>query len=320
MRGRSTSGGLRIAILALVATGSFPALAQSRPDYRAASPRALVQALKTAPAPERGAIAEAMVGRRAQVLPELWNSARFGDAPEKVIACSMIAELRDRDGVDAVVDASADGDVRVRRRAATALRILNDPRAATRLRQLIRSDADLGVLKTSVAALAQLGQARDVHLIAPLLAHADAGVRVVAAGALAMLGDERGLALVLQASADPTDPGVQKSATYALGLFKADAAAARLQAILADPQGVWKSYALIGLAQRQLAGQSTAEQVTTLDALARGRSRTLAEWSVERLTDIGNADALAALRKARDRSTPVARLAERRVLLLETRP
>jgi hypothetical protein len=66
--------------------------------------------------------------------------------------------------------------------------------------------------------------------------------------------------------------------------------------------------------------QSLDEQVVTLDGLAHGRSRTLAEWAVDRLTDIGNADAAAVLRKLRARSTPVGRLAERRVVLLETQP
>ncbi len=64
-------GGLRIALLGLIATASLPARAQSRPDYRAASPRGLVQALKTAPPGQRNAIAEAMLARRNQVLPEM---------------------------------------------------------------------------------------------------------------------------------------------------------------------------------------------------------------------------------------------------------
>jgi HEAT repeat protein len=309
-------GILAAALLAL----AVPAFAQAAPDYRAANPKDLVRELKAAAPGDRAAIVSAMVARRGQVLPELWNAARFGDAADKVVACSMIAELRDRDGVDAVVDASGDGDVRVRRRAATALRILNDRRAAARLRQLVRTDTDLGVVKTAIAALGQLGAARDVALIAPFVGHPDAGTRVVAAGSLAMLGDERGLTLVLEATRAGDDPGAQKSATYALGYFKAAAAAARVQEILADPQGAWKSYALIALAQRQLAGQPAAAQIATLDTLANGRSRTAAEWSVERLTDLGGADAAAVLRKVRSKSTPVSRLAERRLQLLEAQP
>ncbi|MDX2168780.1 MAG: HEAT repeat domain-containing protein [Deltaproteobacteria bacterium] len=320
MIGGGTTYGRAVALAAALLALGGPLRAQAAPDYRAASPRDLVRELKSAPPEDRAAIVSAMVARRGQVLPELWNSARFGDAADKVIACSMIAELRDRDGVDAVIDASSDGDVRVRRRAATTLRILNDRRAAARLRHLVRTDPDLGVVKSSVVALAQLGAPRDVALIAPLLGHADPEVRVVAAGALAMLGDERGLALVLQATRRADDPGAQNSATYALGFFADAAAAARLQEILADPQGAWRGYALTAVAQRQLAGQPPAAQIATLEALATGRSRTAAEWSVERLTDLGGPDAAAVLRKVRSKSTPVSRLAERRLQLLEAQP
>lgn len=322
MGGKQSSGrGLSaiVALLGTLATASLPALGQSPPDYRTANPRALVQAWKTAPREEKNAIAAAMIARRAQVLPTLWDAIRFGDRQEKLFACGMIAELRDRDGVDALLAATADPDVKVRRRAATALRILADPRAAPRLRELARFEGDLGVLKTTLAALGRLGQRRDVRLIEPFLAHGDLGVRVVAAGALAMLDEERGLDLVVQATYS-ADPSAQKSATYALGLFAAAAAGQRLQAILDDPQGAWKSYALIALAERRLATQSTAEQVATLDALARGRSRTLAEWAVDRLTDIGNADAVAVLRRVLEKQTPVGPLAERRLRLLEARP
>jgi HEAT repeats len=316
----SSRRGLRT-IVALLTTlaASLPAAAQSLPDLHTADPRALVQALKTAPRGDRATIAAALVARRAQALPVLRESVRSGDRTEKLIACSLIAEMRDRDSVDSLLAATADPDVKVRRRAATVLRILADRRSAARLRQLVRSESDLGVLKTALAALGRLGQRSDSPLIEPFLVHGDDGVRVVAAGALAMLGDQQGLDLVIQATY-AADPGLQKSATYALGFFPSDAAGERLQAILDDPQGAWKSYALIALGERRLAAQTTAEQVATLAALANGRSRTLAEWAVDRLTDIGNADAADALRTVRDRQTPVGALAKRRLRVLETTP
>ena len=308
-----------LTLVGLLALVSQPAGGQSRPDYRTADPRALVEAWKTVPRDEQAALAAAIVARRAEMLPVLWDAARFGDTPEKMFACGMIAEMRDHDGVDAVLAATADADVRVRRRAATALRMLADRRAGARLRELVRKDSDLGVVKTALAALGRLGMTGDIRLIAPLVGHADEGVRVVAAGALAMLGDERGLALEVQATTS-ADPGVQKSATYALGFFKAAAAGDRLQAILADPQGAWKSYALVAQAERSLAGKPAATQVVLLDGLANGRSRTLAEWSVDRLTDLGTADAADVLRRVRDRRTPVGPLAERRLLLIGAQP
>jgi HEAT repeat protein len=260
-----------------------------------------------------------LIERRAETLPALRDAARTGDRAQKMFACSMIAEMRDREGVDSVLAATADADVKVRRRAATTLRLLAVRGSAPRLRELVRTESDLGVLKTALAALARLGQRRDVDLIAALLDHADDGVRIVAAGSLAMLGDERGLDLVIQGT-HALDPSVQKSATYALGLFRDVAAAERAQAILADPNGAWKAYALIALAERRLAAESAAEQVATLEGLALGRSRTLAEWAVDRLTDVGDARAADALRRVRDRETPVGAMAERRLKVLEGRP
>ncbi len=314
-------GGATATVVAglLIAVASGLASAQATSDYRTADPRALVRAWAQAPRDDQAAIANAIVARRTESLPALWEAARFGAAPEKVFACGMIAELRDRDGVDAVVDASADGDVRVRRRAATALRILADRRAAPRLRAITRSESDLGVLKTALAALGKLGQARDVLTIAPFLTHADPGVRVVAAGSLAMLGDERGLALVLQAVTDP-DPGVQKNATYALGLFKAPAATARLDAILADPQAPWRAFALLAKGERALAGQTPTQQLALLDEFAQMHSRTVAEWAVDRLTDLGGAGAADVLRRVSNRPTPVGRLAARRLAVMESQP
>lgn len=308
-----------VAVLATLAAASLPAAGQSLPDFHTANPRALVQALKSAPRDDRAMIAAVLVARRAEALPILRESVRSGDRTEKLLACSLIAEMRDRDSVDTLLAATADPDVKVRRRAATALRILADRRAAARLRQLVGSESDLGVRKTALAALGRLGQRSDRGLIEPFLVHSDDGVRVVAAGALAMLGDQQGLELVIQATY-AADPGVQKSATYGLGFFPAGAAGERLQAILDDPQGAWKSYALVALGERRLAAQTTAEQVATLAALASGRSRTLSEWAVDRLTDIGNADAAAALRKVRDRQTPVGAMAERRLRVLEATP
>ena len=315
MGGSNVRGAAALVAAALVLATATSGLAQSS-DYRTADPRALVNAWTHAPAAERGPIVDALIERRAQAQPALWEAARFGSSQEKKFACSMIAELRDHDGVDALVDASADADVHVRRRAATALRILADRRAVPRLRAITRDESDLGVLKTALVALGKLGDARDVATIAGFLGHGDAGVRVVAAGALAMLGDERGLAIALQATGDP-DPGVQKSATYALGFFTAPAAAAKLDAIIADPQADWRAYALLAKAERALAGQPPAQQVALLDEFAQMRSRTVAEWAVDRLTDLGGADAAAALRRATKRSTPVAGLAARRLRALE---
>lgn len=308
----------RAAVLIAVTSGA--ASGQSPSSYLTVPPRQLLAALPDAPHGERPAMAEAMVMRRAELVPAARQAARTGTVAEKLVACSYLAEVRDHGGLDAVLAASADSEVPVRRRAATALRILADPRSAPRLRELVRLDADSGVVKSALAALGRIGERSDRGVVEPFLGHPDPGVRVVAAGVLAMLGDERGLAMVLAGTAQDADPGLQKTATYALGFFADPAAAARLQAILDDPQGAWKSYALIAQGERRLAGQPPAGQVTILGELARGRSRTLAQWAVDRLTDLGTPDAVAALRAARTRPTAAGAMAARRVRILEAQP
>lgn len=317
----SASGwGMRASALlvSLILAGAAPASGQAQLNYRSAEPRALVQALRASPA-SRNEVAEALIARRAEVLPTLRESMRSGDRDEKMLAASVIAEMRDRGSLDAVISASADRDVMVRRRAATVLRILADGRARPRLREILQSETDSGVLKTALAALGKIGQRRDIATVASFLNNGEEGVRVIAAGSLAMLGDQRALDLVLAAT-QSADPGTQKTATFLLGLFSAPAASERIGAILNDPNGAWKAYALMAQAQQSLARQSLDQQVTTLDGLAHGRSRTAAEWAVDRLTDIGNADAVAVLRRVRTRATPVGKLAERRLLVLGVQP
>jgi HEAT repeat protein len=319
MRNRFARWGLcaSAVIVGLIIAGRAPARGQEPLNYRSAEPRALVRALK-APA-NRDAAAEALIARRAEVLPALRQSIRSGDRDEKMLAASVIAEMRDRGSLDDVLAASADRDVLVRRRAATVLRVLADGRSRPRLREILQSEDDLGVIKTALAALGKIGQRRDIVTIAAFLNHGDEGVRVIAAGSLAMLGDQRALDVVLQAT-QSADPGNQKTATYLLGLFSDPAAGERIRAILADPNGAWKAYALIAQAQQLLARQSLSERVATLDGLAHSRSRTASEWAVDQLTDIGNPDAVAVLRKVQTRSTPVGKLAQRRLVVLGVQP
>lgn len=303
----------------LCAVPMAPAAAQRGGDLRSASPRQLIEQWKTAARTERPALAAEMIARRGQVLPELRAAVRTGDRAEKLFACSMIAELRDRDSLADVIAATGDTDVVVRRRAATVLRILGDARSAVRLRRIVREESDRGVLMSTIAALGRVGKPADIAAIEGFLTGDDAGVRVIAAGALAMLGDERGLEVVLIGS-ESDDPEVRSSATYALGLFDAAAAGERIDAILADSDGAWKAYARIARVERQLRREAAAEQVRTLEDLANGRSRVAAEWAVDRLTDIGGAGAIAALRSVRERSTPVGGKAQRRLLALGVEP
>ena len=69
--------GVAVTCVGLAAVAAHPVLAQARLDYRTADPRALLQAWKTVAPEDRSALATAMVARRAQVLPYLWDAAPF---------------------------------------------------------------------------------------------------------------------------------------------------------------------------------------------------------------------------------------------------
>ena len=307
------SGAVTLALVLVVfSVGRIEAQPQNR--FAAMGPRALVGEWPRASRPDRERIADAIAEGGEPSLAVLRDVTATGSRDEKVFACSMIAELRDKDGVPAVLSATTDKDVEVRRRAATALRILGDIRARPRMRALLQSAEDLGVQKSALATLGKIGARSDRARVRPFLAHADPEVRVVAAIALAMLGDMGGRDVLLTAIAS-NNPGAQKQATFGLGYLDDPASRAHLQAILDDPGGHWKSYAAIAIAARDMQSTSAAEKVAILAPIARGRSRIANRWALEQLTDIATPEARAVIGTLADGTRPVAASARRRLTI-----
>ncbi len=274
----------------VVAIVMAPGQGHSQTQYKAMAPEALVQAWPAATRPDRALIEDALVEQRATSLPALRQAVRAGAVAEKLFACALLAEMRDQESATTLLVATLDADARVRTRAVSALRIIGDRSAAARLRQLVRAEKSGPILKVSLVALGELGTAGDAALVRPLLSHAYQDIRVMAAGALGMLGDSAGEEILLAASRG-ADPWTQKQATFALGYLGSPAATARLHEILDDPFAQWKSYAAMGVALQQLRVQSPPEQVATLDALARGQDRLVADWALDRLVDLGTPQA-----------------------------
>jgi hypothetical protein len=107
-----------------------------------------------------------------------------------------------------------------------------------------------------------------------------------------MRGSDEGLDILL-AAIDGTNPVAQKNATYALGFITEAQARQRLEAIVADPYGRWRSYAVMALAERDIAAAAPAQQASYLGHLAEQRDRTVAAWSLDRLAELGSAEAAA---------------------------
>lgn len=305
-----------LAIASFIGSASTGAAAGPLP-YAKLAPEALLEAGASAERQQRPAIVDAIIARRAEMLPELRTQARSGSTAERFFACTLLAELRDHDGVDALVAATEDTDVRVRRRAATGLRVLGERHAAPRMRALLRDETDVGVLKTAIAALGGFGLTGDRRRIAPFLEHKDETVRLTAAAALAMLGDESELDQVLAAT-HSADPGARKTATFALGLFTDSRAGQRLEEIVDAPEGAWKGYAMAARANRELRTAAPAERVRALEGHANNRySRTLAEWALQELTAEESSAAAAALQRLGAREGSIGDAAARRARILE---
>lgn len=308
---------LGAALCSMILLAALATTAQAQNAYRGLSPDALVRAAVQAPAVERGAVLDALLDDRAATLPILRSQARTGTREAKLLATGMLAEMRDGGGVPALLDASRDADEQVRQSALAALRTLGDPRAARRFRELVRQGGRGGPLKLAAAGLGKVGGQADLALLRGLLGNTDESVRVTAAGALAMLGSDEGLQVLLDA-VDGDNPLAQKNATYALGFVRSAAAAGeRLQQILDDPQGRWKSYAVIALTQRRQPAQSRADQIASLTLLGRGRDHIAADWAIDQLTDLTDPEATEVLRELGTRAGALGAKARLRVRVRE---
>ena len=74
--------------------------------------------------------------------------------------------------------------------------------------------------------------------------------------------------------------------------------------ILGDPNGRWKSYAVIASAQQDRRLQSQQEGVAALDGLARGRDRLVAMWALDELADSPAPEATQVLQQLAGRPGP----------------
>lgn len=279
----------------------------------------LVRAWKNAGRVERRELAPRLIEERRALAPYLRAALRAGGRDEKLFACALLPELRDLDAVPALIEATRDADLAVRRRAVSALRRLGDGRAAARLREIVGNAGDRALLKRAMAGLGRVGATQDAALIAPHLQDANEDVRVIAAAALAMLGDSRGAGALIAATRSD-DPRARKNATFALGYLSDPASLARLHEIAADPAGQWRSYAAMALARRETVFLPLPDRVARLAEFGRARDRLLATWALDELTEIGAPHAIPALRELAQARVRVRTLAGYRLGILEGAP
>jgi len=290
------------------------ALAQGR--YASHRPRQLVEALRVTGAGDIEEVADEIFARRRESVATLRTMLVTGNAADRQFACDLLGELRDSSAVDSLIIATFDSDGRVKKRALSALHRLGDRRAAPRLRQVVRGDATAGALKRAMVGLGKLGGADDVMLLRPYLAHADETVRVTAAGSLAMLGNGEGEDILLAATRS-SNPAAQREATGILGYLPTSSARARLQEIVDDPNGAWKSYALIAQATQAQRNASAASRAAGFEMMARSGNRIVASWALDELSDASSPEATEAIRRLSMRPSRIGRRAGLRLRVKE---
>lgn len=293
-------------------------VAQAQGRFAGHNARALVEEFRKAPPQDVGEIAAELVDRRAEAVVALRAMLATGTSDDRKLACAMLGELRDHDSVDALLAASFDPDVEVTGRAVSALRTLADARAAGRFRQLVQDAPSPGVRRRAMVGLGKVGATPDLTLLRPYLADSDEAVRVIAATAMAMLGSGEGEDVLLAATRSD-NPMAQKDATGALGYLSSTTARERLEQILNDPDGAWKSYAIIAQALQATAAASTHEQAATLETLARSGNRVVASWALDELTDSPSSESTAAIRRLSTRPSRIGRRAQLRLRVKEGR-
>lgn len=298
---------LMLSVASSAAYGQQPSLEQ----LKTMPPEALIQAWENADRNQRSLFLDALIENRSSSLPALRDAVLKGTSSEKLIACALIAEMRDKDSVITLLAATSDPDEQVRTRAITALRLIGDPRAVPRLRELVQTTPEGPVLKSSLAALGTLGGSEDISLIQPSLFHSDESVRVNAAAALALLGNSDGQSVLL-ASSHSENSLARLEATVALGYLNTLEARTRLQEIINDPEGRWKNEAHVALAQQDLTAKlTTSEKIGYLMLLTQDQNRLVARWAVAKLADLNTPEATQLMRELADKGGKLGQQAHR---------
>ena len=241
--------------------------------------------------------------------PILRSKILTGTRQQKLFCCAVIAEARDVDSVSVLLQALDDPDDKVKIRAISSLRTLKAKQSLGKIRQELFKTKNKGVIKASLTVLGALGNTRDIAILEKFLSYADESVRIIAAAGMALLGDYRGQDILLVGT-DSSSSIVKKEAIYSLGFVNTAKAKDKLQGIIDDPDGQWKSYAVIGLAQHELRNNSIGQQLNILETLINGKNQRVGRWAVEKLADMNSPQGDAILWKIEKYNNPTGRKAK----------
>ena len=180
----------------------------------------------------RGAVEVLNAVADTSAIKDLLGVLRDQDWWVRVRAADALGTIGGPAVVEAVLDLMQDEDPFIRRSAVEILNTTSDERTFDALVNAVANDPDWWVRERAIDALAQLGDARAVPVLLPLLSQ-DAEVARVAIRALATIGDPSAiypLISLLQSS----DRGVIKEALQALSALTQEGQAADVQQSIAE--------------------------------------------------------------------------------------
>jgi len=180
----------------------------------------------------RGAVEVLNAVADTSAIKDLLGVLRDQDWWVRVRAADALGTIGGPAVVEAVLDLMQDGDPFIRRSAVEILNTTSDERTFDALVNAVANDPDWWVRERAIDALAQLGDARAVPVLLPLLSQ-DAEVARVAMRALATIGDPSAI-YPLIGMLQSSDRGVIKEALQALSVLTQEGQAADVQQSIAE--------------------------------------------------------------------------------------
>jgi serine/threonine-protein kinase len=180
----------------------------------------------------RGAVEVLNAVADTSAIKDLLGVLRDQDWWVRVRAADALGTIGGPAVVEAVLDLMQDEDPFIRRSAVEILNTTSDERTFDALVNAVANDSDWWVRERAIDALAQLGDARAVPVLLPLLSQ-DAEVARVAIRALATIGDPSAI-YPLIGMLQSSDRGVIKEALQALSALTQEDQAADVQQSIAE--------------------------------------------------------------------------------------
>jgi len=257
---------------------------------------------------------ERLLRNREANLPEVRQAARDGARETRLLALRLLAEIKDPEAARIAGESLASREVAIRRRAGSALMILEDETQIAKVLARLPVEKDPGALKSLIAAAGSSGHAAAADSIRPYLLDANQSVRVNTAIALARLGNMEALGTILEAL-QGVDMQARREAAYGLGFFSGERQKARAaaQAIIDNPTGDWKAEAGISLLRLELA--ASGEKLKLLTNASTLRQPRVQAWSIQEIARLGGKDAAAWLQQRAAVNDPTGRFASLQLLL-----